>query len=99
LKDKKYEDGMHVSEALGHYFKALGMDDKMLETRVLSQWKSLMGEAVAVRTKAIYIRDQILYLTINSSVVRDELSQEKSEIIDKLNACAGKMIVKEIYFK
>lgn len=99
MKKGKYEDGIHVSEALSHYFKALGLDDKMLETQVLSKWKEIMGEAVAVRTKEMYIRDQTLYLTINSSVVRDELSQEKSEIINKLNACAGKTLVKEIYLK
>jgi len=40
-----------------------------------------------------------LYLSINSSVVREELAQKKSEIINKLNACAGRTIVNKIYLK
>ncbi|MDC3352035.1 DUF721 domain-containing protein [Crocinitomicaceae bacterium] len=99
MKKGKYEDGIPLSEALQHYFEALGMDDKMVETGVLSKWKEIIGDSVAVRTKEIYIKDKTLYLSINSSVVREELVQKKSEIINKLNACAGRTIVNKIYLK
>ncbi|MGB1102584.1 MAG: DUF721 domain-containing protein [Crocinitomicaceae bacterium] len=99
MKKGKYEDGINMREALDHYFKALGMDEKMIETGVLFKWEEIMGKSVAARTKAIYIKDKVLYLSINSSVVREELSQKKSEIIDKLNACANREIVNKIYLK
>lgn len=90
---------MAIKEAIDGYFKALGMEDKMHETRVLSQWQQLMGDAVAKRTEALSIRQQVLYVTVNSSVMRDELYQSKTEIIAKINTAAGMELIKDIFLK
>ena len=88
-----------MKEALDGYFKALGIEDKILETRILSQWSKLMGEAVAVRTERKKIHNKVLYLTISSSVMRDELQQSKSAIIDKVNTAAGYELITDIFLK
>ncbi|MDA7803214.1 DUF721 domain-containing protein [Crocinitomix sp.] len=99
MKKDRNQDSIPMKEALDGFFKALGMEDKMNETRVLSKWEELMGDAVAKRTTNKYIREKKLYLEINSSVMRDELQQQKAAIIVKVNACAGKELITDIFLK
>lgn len=99
MKKDRNQNGIPIKEAIQDYFKALGMEGKMNETRVLSLWEQLMGEAVAKRTESLVIRNQILYIEVNSSVMRDELHQSKSVIIGKINAAAGTEIIQDIFLK
>lgn len=99
LKKDRNKDSIPMKDALSNYFKAMGMEDKINETRVLSQWGDIMGEAIAKRTEDIYIKDEKLFIRVNSSVIRDELQQQKAEIIKKLNTIAGRKIISEIFLK
>ena len=88
-----------MKEALEGFYKAMGIDDKMHETRILAQWEDLMGKAIAARTERKYIKDKVLYLHMNSSVMRNELVQQKEEIIQKINALAGCELITAVFLK
>ncbi|NOQ74718.1 MAG: DUF721 domain-containing protein [Crocinitomix sp.] len=98
-KGRNHQDGIPINKALEGYFKALGIDDKILETRVLSKWGELMGDAVDKRTERKFIKDKILYLNINSAVMRDELQHDKPAIIEKINKTAGIELITDIYLR
>ncbi|MBI3136795.1 MAG: DUF721 domain-containing protein [Bacteroidetes bacterium] len=85
--------------AVEQYLKAMGLDRKMLETSVLSKWGALMGDAVEQRTESKEIRDEVLYLKINSSVMRNELFQMRSVIVKRLNEEAGFEMIKDVFFQ
>jgi hypothetical protein len=97
-RQSKKEDGIPMKIAVEQYLKAMGLDRKMLETGVLLKWDTLMGEAVAQRTDSKEIKDEILYLKINSSVMRNELFQMRSVIIKRLNEEAGFEMIKDVFF-
>ena len=92
-------DGKPIGKALDEYFRALGMTDKLYETKVLSRWEELMGKAVAARTTKLFIKEKTLVLEINSSVMRDELALHKKIIIEKINGAAQKVLIEDVYFK
>ncbi|WP_027421219.1 DUF721 domain-containing protein [Crocinitomix catalasitica] len=96
---RKNEDGKPLKDVLDGFFKSMGMEDKMIETKALSQWTELMGEAVGKRTLNLFIKNRVLILELNSSVIRDELMHSKSNIIDKFNQMAGKDLIEDIFFK
>ncbi len=98
-RQTKKGDGISMKIAVEQYLKAMGLDRKMLETSVLSRWEELMGNAVAERTESKEIRDEVLYLTINSSVMRNELFQMRSVIVKRLNEAAGFEMIKDVYFQ
>lgn len=79
------------------FLKAVGMDKKMHEANVLAQWEEIMGPAVAKRTEKKYIKNRILYLEMNSSVMRDELMQQRSKIVIKINEASGTDIIDEVF--
>lgn len=99
MKKDRNKDSIRIGEALGNYYKALGIDGKMNETAILAQWTDLVGEAVAKRTLSRSIREGILYIEVNSSVIRSELVQRKQEIITKVNGLAGQELIKDIFLK
>jgi predicted nucleic acid-binding Zn ribbon protein len=70
----------------------------MKEMDVVSAWPHLMGVAVANRTKEIRIQNKKLFLTIDSSVMREELLLGKQIIIDRINEYAGQQIINDVWF-
>lgn len=70
----------------------------MKELDVINAWPELMGPAVANRTKDIRIKNKTLYLTLDSSVMRDELANGKSIIIHRINEKVGFEIINDIWF-
>eukprot|EP01041_Mallomonas_annulata_P037160 gene37160-60406_t len=58
----------------------------------------MMGKAVSMRTKNIYIRNKTMYLELDSSVMRDELLNGKSVIIQRVNEVAGFEMINDIWF-
>lgn len=95
---KRTSNGTSLGDAITKILKAYRLDGKMKEIDVLSKWEELMGRAVSLRTKNIRIQNKILYLDIDSSVMRDELLNGKSIIIQRLNSEAGFEMVRDVWF-
>lgn len=87
-----------LKEVIDKFLKAYAWDGKMKEMDVIAAWPELMGVAVANRTKEIRIQNKKLYLTIDSSVMREELLLGKQIIIDRLNDYAGQELINDIWF-
>ena len=68
------------------------------ETAVLASWPELVGKPVANRTKELFIHDKKLFLRIESSVIKNELTMMRSQIIEKINEAAKSILVEEIIF-
>jgi hypothetical protein len=54
---------------------------------------------VAKRTEQLYIQDQVLYVKVNSSVIRDEIFSTKKILIERINLVAGKELITDIFLK
>ena len=95
---KRSSNEAPLKEVLDRWLKAYGFESKMKEMDVINAWPELMGIAVANRTSKISIRNKTLYLKMDSSVMRDELLNGKSIIIQRLNQHAGKEIITDVWF-
>ncbi len=95
---KRTSNEAPLKEVIDRWLKAYGFDRKMKEMDVIAAWPELMGTAVAHRTKDISIRGKMLYLTMDSSVMRDELAHGKQIIIERLNQYAGYEIINNVWF-
>lgn len=70
--------------------------DKVL---VKEAWVSLMGNGVNNYTTAIDLRNTTLFVSLSSSVLREELSHGKSKIIALLNEEVGREVVTKIVLR
>ncbi len=85
-----------IKEALEQLLQVYKLRRKFDETSLIAAWPELMGNAIANRTKEIYIRDKKLFLRIESSVIKNELLMMRSQILEKMNDKAGARVVEEL---
>lgn len=88
-----------LSDILNQVLKQNHLDVKMYETRVVKSWSAVLGENVMQYTSNIYFSKKKLYVTLTSSVLRQELFLTRHEIINSLNKYVGVSVVKEIIFQ
>lgn len=85
-----------IKEAMDQLLKVYKLQRKFDETSLIAAWPELMGQAIANRTKEIYIRDKKLFLRIESSVIKNELMMMRTQIIENMNERAGGEVILEM---
>ncbi len=88
-----------LAEALKDYIKEMNLEGKLLEINLINSWEETVGKAISSRTLKVYIKDQILYVHLNSSVVRSELMMLREALKEKLNEKAGSEVIKDIVLR
>ena len=88
-----------LNEVIQEYLKALKIDDKLKEVRLIRSWYDMVGKTISRSTKNIYIKNRKLFVKLNSSVIRNELFMIRDGLKDKLNEQAGESMIDEIILK
>jgi predicted nucleic acid-binding Zn ribbon protein len=88
-----------LAEAIKDYVKEMNMEGKLNEVGLINSWEEIVGKAISSRTSNIYIKDRVLYVHLNSSVVRNELLMLRQELMEKLNQKAGTEVIRDIVLK
>ena len=95
--DKK--DVKRIDSLLEQFVKAKGLEKGLAEYRLMKSWNELLGVTIANRTKSLRIKNRKLFVTVNSSVVRNELSLIKDSLIPKLNEAAGMDVIDDVVLR
>jgi predicted nucleic acid-binding Zn ribbon protein len=85
-----------MKEAIEQMLNVYKIKRKFDETAIVAAWPDLVGKMVANRTKQIYIYEKKLFLRIESSVVKNEITQMREQIIEKVNEKAGSVLIESI---
>jgi predicted nucleic acid-binding Zn ribbon protein len=88
-----------LAEALDDYIREMNLGGKLSEVSVIGSWEEIVGKAISSRTTKIFIKDHVLYVHLNSSVVRNELLMLREALKEKLNKKAGSEVIKDIVFR
>ena len=88
-----------LSEVIRQYVKGTSIETKLKEVDVVQSWEELLGKTIAHYTRNVSLKNKVLYVEINSSVVKNELFMMREEIRRKLNEKAGEEMVNKIIFK
>ena len=86
-----------MKDAVKTYLKAQGLEEEYNEKVVLGKWEELVGKPIAMRTDSLKVTNKVLYIKLNSSVMRNELSHRKSEIIKIINTEAGHQLIYDVF--
>ncbi len=96
---KRKNDNLNMGEALQEFIKANKLEKGMDRVNVKEAWVKLMGNGVNNYTTAVELRNDTLFVSLSSSVLREELSHGKSRIIVMLNEELGKELVKKMVLR
>ena len=96
---KRKDFGNTMGEAIQAFIKKNKLQKGMDKVNAREAWANLMGNGVNNYTTAIELRGETLFVSLSSSVLRQELSQGKSKIIVMLNEELGKDLVKKLVLR
>ena len=69
------------------------------EVNIVKGWKDVVGPFIAQYTKDLYIKDGVLYVSLSSDSLRNELSYSKSVLRKNLNDLVGRELLTDIVFR
>ena len=93
------KDVKKIDSLLNQFVKAHGLERGLAEYRLMKAWKDLLGITVAKKTKSLRIQNRKLFVTLHSSVVRNELSMMKEALVPKLNEAAGMDVIDDVVLR
>ena len=88
-----------LGDAISQIFKEEKLDEKYSIFAIRNGWEGIVGKTVAKHTTQINYLNGLLYVSIDSPVVRNELSYAKDDIVQKVNHFCGQKLVKELILK
>jgi predicted nucleic acid-binding Zn ribbon protein len=89
-----------LGEALREFFEGNSeLRGKILEIRVQRGWRELFGPMVAQYTRELFVKNEVLYVFLTSSVLRNELVMCRERMMKRLNEYAGSEVIKDIMIR
>ena len=96
---KRLHNDSPISDVLKAFIENNKLQSGMDKIDVEKAWKELMGNGVNTYTKEVILKGSTLFVTLSSSVLREELSFGKQKIITMLNDELRKEVVKELVLR
>ncbi len=96
---KRKNSSIPLSDALNEFIKANKLEKGIDKVSARDAWENLMGNGVNNYTTALELRNETLFVSLSSSVLREELSHGKSKIIAMLNEELGKELIKSLVLR
>ncbi|TFG76678.1 MAG: DUF721 domain-containing protein [Flavobacteriales bacterium] len=96
---KRKNDLVPLGDALNAFIKANKLQGGINKVEAREAWAKLMGNGVNHYTSGVELQKDTLYVSLTSSVLREELGHGKSKIIAMLNEELGKDLIKKLVLR
>jgi predicted nucleic acid-binding Zn ribbon protein len=88
-----------LGDVIGEFLKAEKLDVKISRFTVKNSWKEIAGEVIARNTSSIFFTDKTIFITIDSSALKHELSFRKTELLNNINKFCGYRLIEEVVIR
>ena len=88
-----------IGEMIRKFVRQNGLESPLNEYRLVQAWKEVVGPAITKYTSNLYIKNQILYVHLTSSVLRQELMMGRDILVRNLNEKVGAQVIVNIIFR
>ena len=88
-----------ISDILKECTKGAHFDQKLQEFRLIENWGKMLGPMIEHSTRKIFISNRILFVYLESPVIRNELFMMRSKIMEALNDSVGENVIDNIVFR
>ena len=88
-----------LKEVIEQMLNTYRLKGKLNEVEIINSWEGIVGKMIAKHTSEIYVRNKKLFVHLDSSVVREELSYAREKLLKSLNDVVGEDVITEIVLK
>ncbi len=96
---ERKKDHLSLKQALDQFIELNKLQAGFDKIEARQAWISLMGQGVNKYTTDLVFKGDTLYVSLSSSVLREELSLGKTKIIRMLNDELGKELIKKLVLR
>lgn len=96
MKPIKKGNEYSLKEAIDEMLKTYRLNHKLDETKAVNAWEKVVGEVINRYTTNLRVHDGVLYVTLSSAALKQELLYRRTEIMNLLNAECGGNIIREV---
>ena len=87
-----------LDDVLNHFLRNEGLETPFLQRRLINAWEEIAGKTIAKYTQEKFNKNQTLFVKIINPALKADLTMMRSELIRKLNAYVGSMLIADIKF-
>jgi predicted nucleic acid-binding Zn ribbon protein len=95
----KRNDAQQIGDMIRRFFRQNGLESPLNEYRLVHAWNDVVGPVISRYTTNLYIKNQILYVHLSSSVLREELMMGRDMLVRNLNQQVGAQVIVNIIFR
>ncbi len=88
-----------IGDILEEFFKRPYVARKIAEGKLPEFWREVAGEYVASVTNEVRLERGILYISVSSSVVRNDLFYRRDQLAELINSRAGVQLVNAVIIR
>jgi len=92
-RDKQF---VTLGDAINQFLEKNNLQSKINEVKLSETWETLVGTSIKSHTKELYIKEKMLYVKVDSSVVRQEINFMKRRLTDKINKAFDYQMIEQI---
>jgi len=87
-----------IGDIIRKFIREEGLETPLNEQRLLKAWEEVLGPSISSYTSKLYIKNQVLYVHLSSSVLRQELMMNREMLVKSLNKHVGATVIINIIF-
>lgn len=91
-------DIIPLKEGLAALVKAYHLGGKLNEVTVVASWERVMGKAVALKTREVFVKHGKLFVRLTSAPLKHELVMAKTRVVEMINEAVGETVIQEVIF-
>ena len=88
-----------IGEVIKKLIRHNKLSKRFDDLNVLDVWNKIIGKDLEKYIKSTKLVDDKLYVKLRSSIVRNELSYKKTQLIQRINKKLNKEVIKDIILK
>ena len=88
-----------LSDVIRQVLKQHHLDKPLYEKRLIDAWPIVLGANIVQYTSELSIKNRVLYVSLNSSVLRHDLFLSREDVKKSLNKHVGVDVIVDIVFR
>jgi len=88
-----------LKDVFKELIKSYKWEDKLDEVKLINSWENIVGKMIADHTTRMTVKNRVLYINLDSSVIRNELMMARSKIVEAINKEMGAEVIKDLVLR
>ncbi len=98
-EEKKPTGVQGVGDVIRDLLRTYRLEKRFDEAALIAAWPEMVGEAIAKRTRKVFIQKGILYVELNSPAMKSDFLLHKQHVLELFRQKFGRDIISDIIIR